>query len=139
MSYLLFWSVCLGFVLTMLCHVCPVSVGVPYSDPLTIPLSIRKELEANRVILDTVIHDEEQWSQNMEEYIRGLPKPGSMSESSQILIQFKQWCENQWVSVTHFKTVTDDIQKGIRKCRYLRLVNTPGGRQRLSKINLLAF
>lgn len=41
--------------------------------------------------------------------MRGLPKTGSMSEAAPILIQLKQWCEKKWVSVAHFKTVTDDM------------------------------
>ena len=45
--------------------------------------------------------------------MRGLPKPGSMSEAAPILIQLKQWCEKKWVSMTDFKavTLTDDMQK----------------------------
>ena len=41
--------------------------------------------------------------------MRGLPKPGSMSEASPFLIQLNQWCDNKWVGMTHFKAVTDDI------------------------------
>jgi hypothetical protein len=49
---------------------------------------------------------EKQWAQKVEGYMRGLPKPGSMSEAASILIQLKQWCEKKWVSKTHFQAVT---------------------------------
>ena len=39
-----------------------------------------KELDANRAILHLGIQDADQWAQNVEGYMRGLPKPGSMSE-----------------------------------------------------------
>ena len=44
--------------------------------------AIGKEFEANRVILDEGIPDEEQWAQNVEGYMRGLPKTGSMFEDA---------------------------------------------------------
>ena len=44
--------------------------------------AIGKEFEANRVILDEGIPDEEQWAQNVEGNMRGLPKPASMSEAA---------------------------------------------------------
>jgi hypothetical protein len=44
-----------------------------------------KELDANRDILDLSIQDAEQWAQNVEGYMRGLPKPGSMSEAEKNL------------------------------------------------------
>jgi len=46
--------------------------------------AIGKELEEIRVIQD--IQDEEQWAQNVQGYMRGLPKPGSMTEDTPILI-----------------------------------------------------
>ena len=42
-------------------------------------------------MLDAGILDQEQWAQNVEGYMRGLPKPGSMSEAASIFIQLKQW------------------------------------------------
>ena len=69
-----------------------------------------KELEptCDRAILDEGrgIQDEEQWAQNVQGYMtmRGLPKPGSMSEAVPILFQLKQWCEKKWVSMTDFKS-----------------------------------
>ena len=39
--------------------------------------AIGKELKVNRVIQDAVIQDQEQWAQNVEGYMRGLPKQGS--------------------------------------------------------------
>jgi len=38
--------------------------------------------------------------------MRGLPNPGSMSETAPILIQLKQWQEKKWVNMTEFKSVT---------------------------------
>jgi hypothetical protein len=35
--------------------------------------------------------------------MRGLPKPGSMSEAAPIFIQLKQWCEKKWVNDDTFK------------------------------------
>ena len=58
-----------------------------------------KELEANRAILHLGIQDQEQWAQNVQGYMRGLHKPGSMSEAAPIRIQLKQWCDKNWVSV----------------------------------------
>ena len=37
--------------------------------------AIRKELEANRASLDEGIQDEEHSAQNVQGYMRGLPKP----------------------------------------------------------------
>jgi len=33
------------------------------------------------------MQDQEQWAQNVQGYMRGLPKPGSMSKAAPILIQ----------------------------------------------------
>jgi len=55
--------------------------------------AIGNELEANG---SSWMQDQEQWAQNVKGYnIRGLPKPGSMSEAAPILIQLKQWRENK--------------------------------------------
>ncbi len=64
-------------------------------------------------------------------YIRELPNPGSMSETAQILIQLKQWCEKKWVSVSQFKTVTEDMQKRIQNMLILQIPHssTAGGQQ----------
>ena len=35
-------------------------------------------------------------------YMRGLPKPGSMSEDAPVLIQLKQWCDKKCVSMAEF-------------------------------------
>ena len=64
--------------------------------------AIGKELEGNRAIQHVGIQDEEQWAQNVQGYMRGLPKPGSMSEAAPILIPLKQWCEKKWVSTPDF-------------------------------------
>ena len=55
----------------------------------------------NRTILDAGIQDQEQWAQNVKEYMRGLPKPGPMSAASPILIQLKRWSVHKWVSMEH--------------------------------------
>jgi hypothetical protein len=47
--------------------------------------------------VDSAIHDQEQWAQNVEGYVRGLPKPGSVSEAAQTLIPLDQCCDNKWV------------------------------------------
>ena len=54
---------------------------------------IETELETKRVILDLGSQDEVQWAQNVGGYMRGLLKPGSMSEAAPVLIQLKQWCD----------------------------------------------
>ena len=50
---------------------------------------ISKEFETNRTILDADIQDQEQWAQNVEGYMRGLPNPESMTEAASIFIQLK--------------------------------------------------
>jgi hypothetical protein len=52
---------------------------------------IGKRLEADSAILDAGIQEQVQWAQNVEGYMRGFPKPGSMSETAPILIQLKPW------------------------------------------------
>jgi hypothetical protein len=47
--------------------------------------------------LSTIMHHHSEG--NVEGYILGLPKPGSMSETASNLIQLKQWRENKWVSM----------------------------------------
>jgi hypothetical protein len=42
--------------------------------------AIGKELDANGTILDLGMQDAEQWAQNVQGCMRGLPKLGSMSE-----------------------------------------------------------
>ena len=63
-------------------------------------------------------------------YIRELPNPGSMSETAQILIQLKQWCEKKWVSVprSQFKTVTEDMQKRIQNMSILQIPHSSTAR-----------
>ena len=84
---------------------------------------IRKELGANfgRIILDLGLRDEGHWAQNVEGYMRELPNLGSMSETAPILIQLKQWCEKKWVSVSQFKTVTEEMQKRIQNMSILQI------------------
>ena len=53
---------------------------------------IGKKFQTNSAILDAGIQDQEQWAQNVEGYMRGFPKPGSMSEAAPIPIQLKPWC-----------------------------------------------
>ena len=43
-----------------------------------------------------------------------------MSETAPILIQVKQWCDNKWVIMEHFKTVTDDMQTRIQNMLILQ-------------------
>ena len=54
---------------------------------MSIATICERGFEANRVILDLVldIQDDEQWTQNVEGYMRGLPKPGLISELLQSL------------------------------------------------------
>ena len=75
--------------------------------------------------VDSAIHDQEQWAKNVEGYVRGLPKPGSMSEAAQILIPLDQCCDNKWVSVEHFKTVPDHMQKRIQNMFMLQSCPLP--------------
>ena len=85
--------------------------------------AIGKELESNRAILDAGIRDQEQWAQNVEGYMRGLPKPGSMSEAALILIRSS--CDNKWVSMEHLKKVPDHMQKRIQKMFMLQSCPLP--------------
>jgi len=54
--------------------------------------TIAKQLESNRAILDQGrlddqgVQEQKQWAQNVQGYMRGRPKPESMSEAGPILI-----------------------------------------------------
>jgi hypothetical protein len=80
--------------------------------------ALGKYFEANMTI-----QDEEQWAQNVQGYMRGLPKPGSMSEAAPILIQLKQWQEKTLEMVEHDRAQDsdDDIQKRIQNMSILLL------------------
>jgi hypothetical protein len=77
--------------------------------------AIGKELQANEVIrmkasgIKSSGH--RMWRGTCDSSMRGLPKQGSMSEPPPILIQLKRWCNKNWVSVLHFKAVTDEVLK----------------------------
>jgi len=78
--------------------------------------ALGKEFEANMTI-----QDEEQWAQNVQGYMRGLPKPGSMSEAAPILIQLKQWQEKTLEMGEHDRArgSDDDIQERIQNMSIL--------------------
>ena len=58
----------------------------------------------------------------MQGYMRGLPKPGSMSEAAPILIQLKQWQEKTLEMGEHDRAQgsDDDIQKRIQNMSILQ-------------------
>ena len=64
------------------------------------------------------MEDQEQWAQNVEGYMRRLPKPGSMSAAAPILFSWNSGVRtNQWVSMAHFKTVknaTPSLEWGLQ-------------------------
>jgi hypothetical protein len=62
---------------------------------------------------------------NVEGYMRGLPKATSMSETAPILVQLKQWYDNKWVNMEHFKTVPDHMQTRIQNQDMLILQSHP--------------
>jgi len=66
--------------------------------------AIVTELAANRLMYDECIQDEAQWAQNLEVYMRGLPRPGSMSETAPLLLHFKQWWQENFVSTSTMMT-----------------------------------
>ena len=77
-----------------------------------------EELEANRAILDAGIQDQEQWAQKVQGYMRGPPKPESMSGAAPILIQLKQWRGNKCVRWQI--ALAENMQKKIRNVSILQ-------------------